>query len=285
MVSKFLNQRVGHPPDVGTPFYLFKNSTIDRVHYRSRFGIRYVAEGCVKTNVNGRIFRIRPGEILLVEGDSMVWTEAEAITGFSLFLSPDQIDEVCHLVRWVASPQALFERSQVLSTPLANSFFPNLIGYFKEAIKTDFSGEVSAIGMEEVLGKVVVDMHGIHSRLSLLNKKKMSTRLDNLRKLESARAILDSEAAGKFRLDSLAKRIFMSKFFFIRHFKQVYGMTPQHYFIDRKLAFAKFLLGSGATVKEASIQCGYPDVYSFSKQFKLYVGYPPSAQKAMVLGT
>lgn len=60
-------------------------------------------------------------------------------------------------------------------------------------------------------------------------------------------------------------------------FRKNFDITPNHYITLRKIEHAKALLISGLfSVSEVSEQCGFSDVYYFSKVFKKYTGVIPS---------
>jgi AraC-like DNA-binding protein len=64
---------------------------------------------------------------------------------------------------------------------------------------------------------------------------------------------------------------------FIRKFKQLYGTTPHHYLIARKIEMCKyFLVHSELSIKEISISLNYRNQYEFSRQFKQYTELAPT---------
>jgi AraC-like DNA-binding protein len=115
----------------------------------------------------------------------------------------------------------------------------------------------------------------IHQHISSLPNKRKITRMEILRRVNRAKEILDSNETVQFDLDKLARECTMSKYFFIRSFKNVFHLTPQKYFIRKKLRGAKKLLRDGMSVTLVAKVLGYPDVFTFSKQFKKYEGTPP----------
>ncbi len=117
----------------------------------------------------------------------------------------------------------------------------------------------------------------IHTNISAVPKKRKVTRMDILRRVNNAKAILDSPETIQFDLSVLARECSMSKYFLIRSFKSVFNVTPQKYFIRKKLEDAKKLLGNGLKVSVVARRLGYPDVSAFSKQFKKYEGKPPGS--------
>ena len=59
-------------------------------------------------------------------------------------------------------------------------------------------------------------------------------------------------------------------------FQSHYGTAPGNYLIHRRILLAQDLLsGTDMTIKEIAFQLGYPDAYTFSKQFKKINGLAP----------
>lgn len=59
-------------------------------------------------------------------------------------------------------------------------------------------------------------------------------------------------------------------------FKGIFGITPQRYIIERKVEEARALLdASSMSVTEIAEQCGFSDLYYFSKVFKDRLGVSP----------
>ena len=70
----------------------------------------------------------------------------------------------------------------------------------------------------------------------------------------------------------------ISHSYFQKLFLQKFGIPPSKYIIGMKINYACDLLRSGLySVTQAAEICGYTDVYFFSRQFKAYMGLPPSA--------
>lgn len=77
-------------------------------------------------------------------------------------------------------------------------------------------------------------------------------------------------------LDELSVLCKISKYHFLRIFKQITSYTPGAYINRVRTSYAKQLLFNGASVTEAAIASGFSDVHYFSNCFKKYNGCRPS---------
>ncbi|GMQ55880.1 hypothetical protein AN1V17_02720 [Vallitalea sediminicola] len=96
-------------------------------------------------------------------------------------------------------------------------------------------------------------------------------------RIENVKICIDENPSRMFTIDDLAKLANLSKKQFTRLFIVQYKISPYQYIIKSKIRYATFLLEeTKMSVKEISNYLGYPNQYSFSKQFKKCTGYAPS---------
>lgn len=75
----------------------------------------------------------------------------------------------------------------------------------------------------------------------------------------------------------LAETMGVSVEHFSRSFKEEFNIPPKRYILHKKLGLAKQLLILGnASINDISLQCGFCDMYHFSKTFKLEEKCSPS---------
>lgn len=92
-----------------------------------------------------------------------------------------------------------------------------------------------------------------------------------------AKEILDNAIFDNITVEELTKQLFVSKMILTREFKNMYGMSPYHYYLDKKLSQAKLMLRrSNLAVKEISEKLCFSDEHYFSGFFKRKVGITPS---------
>jgi AraC-like DNA-binding protein len=77
-------------------------------------------------------------------------------------------------------------------------------------------------------------------------------------------------------LDELSALCGLSKYHFLRIFKQVTNYTPTVYINRIRCNYAKQLLLNGTNVTEAATASGFSDIHYFSNCFKKYKGCRPS---------
>lgn len=82
-----------------------------------------------------------------------------------------------------------------------------------------------------------------------------------------------------FTLETLAKNVNLSKYHFLRIFKNEFGLTPHNFIVNERLNRANELIQKGIPISQASIQVGFNDQSHFNRNFKKYFGYTPTNLK------
>lgn len=77
-------------------------------------------------------------------------------------------------------------------------------------------------------------------------------------------------------LDELSTNIGLSKYHFIRIFKEEIGLTPHQYIINKKVENARKLIEKGYSIIEASIESGFNDQSHFNRNFKRIFDFSPT---------
>lgn len=99
-----------------------------------------------------------------------------------------------------------------------------------------------------------------------------------------AKEMLDDAVFDNLTVEDLAKQLFISKTILTREFKFMYGMSPYHYYLNKKLSQAKLMLhNSNMSVKEISDKLCFADEHYFSGLFKRKVGVPPSEFRRLLM--
>ena len=90
-----------------------------------------------------------------------------------------------------------------------------------------------------------------------------------------AKQFIDTNFAENIDLAFLARKACISKFHFIRSFKNIYGITPHQYLISARIKQAKKLLENNISTAETCAATGFQSTTSFIGLFKKITGCTP----------
>jgi len=113
--------------------------------------------------------------------------------------------------------------------------------------------------------------------LSSINAKKSVTKKEILNRVLNGRQLIDDSYLQNPLIADIARNCQLSTFHFFRSFREAFGITPHQYLLQKRLKHAAGLLANkNLLLSEIAYQCGFPDLFSFSKAFKKFSGYSPS---------
>ena len=97
--------------------------------------------------------------------------------------------------------------------------------------------------------------------------------------IAGARQMLYYRCNEDISLEEIAASFHISYEKFRKLFKQEVGLSPIQYRLQSKFHFAQRLLYEGVPIKIVAAELGYNDPFTFSRQFKKYMGSSPSTFK------
>ncbi len=96
--------------------------------------------------------------------------------------------------------------------------------------------------------------------------------------ISSVKSFIDANFLNsRFNLDDLSEQFHYNKFYLVKKFRSTYGVSLIKYCNSLRSEYAKKKLEEGLSPSRVGDLLGFPDIYSFSRFFKMQCGQSPSA--------
>lgn len=242
--------------------------------------VKFVLRGKESYYLHNKKYDVKSGEYIIGNNDRLSEVKIKENTvGLCIDISNEIIREVL---------DSMFENADFAEFLLEDRFLVNkynaqntTLGYRLSELSNSLiaNKEDTLLNTElfySVGENVVVDQAVIFEQLSKLNYKKQQVSDEVFRNLLEAKNFMDDCFLHNLNLDQITLTAKLSKYAFIRLFKQTFGITPYHYLLQRRLHFAHSQIEKGKTIADVALETQFADTASFSKTFKQYFGVSPS---------
>ena len=116
------------------------------------------------------------------------------------------------------------------------------------------------------------------------NQVRRSPHQDIYRRLCRARVLIDECCHLPLDLERISREACLSRYHFLRLFRQAFNRTPHQYLTERRIHKAKELLAAATlSVTDVCFEVGFESLGSFSSLFRKHVGCTPIAYRARML--
>ena len=263
--SRFQFIKSQHVPTLTVLHAAIEDFSYDR-HAHEEYAFGVTLAGRQDFFSDGRFHRSPPGNVILFNPEQVHDGEPggeQALDYLMVYAHPEQVsplfadaighENTTHFHSHNTLIQDIHLRSAILE--LAR-------------LVTSHSG--SCIDQEHALYRVVertVQLGGISQ------SSQITTRPDALLGLakEYIHAHLDTDIS----LDDISQAAHLSKYHFLRLFRQQNGITPHQYVINCRINAARSALDVGASLTEVALRYGFADLSHFNRRFKRIFGMTP----------
>ena len=97
--------------------------------------------------------------------------------------------------------------------------------------------------------------------------------------IKNLRQLLENHPETCLNIDKMSELSYMSKYHFIRKFKEEVGLTPHQFQIQNKIRKAQKILNNYSNTSETALNTGFFDQSHFTRYFKKITGLTPGAYK------
>jgi AraC family transcriptional regulator len=251
--------------------------------------IKYVVKGTEYYELEGESFRVQEGQFLLVNHGRRLATRInsqEPVEGLCIYFSLPLIRSV--MEQHAKNPDLLEESHagrenrlpRLLETvyPAQGSLFGEKISQVAQQLVANGNRprEMDPAFYLELATDLLIDQGEVQRALGRLSCSKASTQNELYRRLCLARAYMHDHLQHEIDLEAVSREACLSKFHFIRLFKEAFHLTPHQYLIKLRLRHAQALLErTSLSLADICQEVGLKDVSSFGRRFKREVGMSP----------
>lgn len=250
--------------------FQFTTNQFETPTHAGAFSLKWVMSGEEEYRIGKRSVRLRPGQFLFVnEGEDYSSHIRGKTRSGSLFVpETDQVSALASLTPGDFGlagpetdgppkevPQCAFSLSKTRSQQVAQ-----LLSQFKR-LDGHAQTELSRLLLIEALRT----LYGAAPASALMHYAKRATRDELLQRLARAKAEIDETGGKVAGLERLAGTACLSKYYFLRLFKEVYGTTPVAYAQRLRQQRAVRAIAAGEDPKKAARAAGYTDMRAFRR--------------------
>lgn len=208
-------------------------------------------------------------------------TEFHASSGDIRLINPGDI-HVCKSKTWgyiTFTPDANFVEtfSQSCQKELHNISFTNPVIHNKKltklfidlnSAKKEWQDNLMA---ENILEELIVNLISSYSNNEIKNNQISYSK----KRLAESIEYMQNHYNENLTLEELAKLTGLSKYHFLRKFKEQYNMTPHAYLLQIRIQNAKNMLRDKRTLTDIAFSCGFSDQSHFTRVFNKIFGMSP----------
>lgn len=114
---------------------------------------------------------------------------------------------------------------------------------------------------------------GIAQRYGQYSPDRVASRADTL--LQRARDYIHAHLTDELNLAQISAQVNLSKYHFLRLFRQQFGITPHQYIINCRVNRARDALEQGAALDDVVFHYGFTDLSHLNRRFKPIYGMTP----------
>ena len=255
----------------------------DTSHWHNFFEITYVDEGNARYEVNGHIYDVESGDVILFNNsESHKWevlTEEVRLT--VLMFSSDIISDGSRMLDMDYLVPFL-ERGNNFENwiPGRERFTKDIKALLDEISEEDWRGQVGSrlmikADILKILTLLVRYYERANSRIEFFAGKK-----DSVRRIEQAFTFIKKNYGKKITLEETAATVCMSPNYFSGYFKKTAGCSFQEYLTKIRMEKAKEMLHhSSEGILEIAQECGVSNTANFYRLYKKYYGIAPGEER------
>jgi AraC-like DNA-binding protein len=253
------------------------------------FSIKLVLKGNIQYKTQSGQYNLMANSYLLTnkQEGTVIINSPTLVTGVFIDLQEETIIDAINIISNKGNNELdnlpiayfgsanFFENTYNLKNTALDKVLKNLI---KGIVNKDIA--LSEQTFLEIAEKVVLQERCHYTSLNNLKSVRVTTKKELLKRLLKGKEYMDDMFLKNPDISDIVGQCNMSSFHFFRSFKMAFGVTPYQYMFNKRLTHAKTLIAEGYSFSSIAHQCGFADIFSFSKAFKKQYQVAPSFYKS-----
>lgn len=246
------------------------------VHHHDFYEIYYLLGGEVEYWVDGRIIRMMPGDLLLINPLELhrpiLQQEGAVYERIVLWIDKEYLQSLCSEKTKLAScfDVAMPNYSHLLrpapsERPVLTARLAELV---REFYSREFGSDLSAHGLF-LQFMVQLNRMAVHTQVRQEETEQLSALVQQVLQYISDNIPKD------LSLDQIARQFYVSKYYLSHAFSREVGVSVYRYIMMRRLLMARQMLAAGETAGQVCRSCGFSDYTSFYRAFRSEYGMSP----------
>lgn len=246
-------------------------------HYHDFYKIIYFVEGRVEYKIEGKAYRLRPHDFVLIDYNAIHKPEIDAALPYEryvIYLSEEFVtkgnDEGESLKR--CFELAKRERNSVVH--FVPGSYEKLLDILQR-IETE-EQEEKAFLSDKMLEAAFLEFMVLFNRACINQPKAYINTAAYNEKIVDVISYIQEHLTESVSIDMLASNFYLSKYYLMRQFKEATGYSIHQYINEKRILAARRLIQTGVPASKACYECGFSDYSTFARRFKAIVGCAPS---------
>ncbi len=247
-------------------------------HQHPFYEIFFFLSGNVNYIIEGKNYRLRPGDILLTGSCDLHRPEIRPGKPYErivIWLADDFLE---HLRDFYGEDLTkCFEDAASKDYRLIRPDEQNIIYLKQLCAKISEAKQSRETGSRALASAYLTEFLVCVSRAYYDAPESVKSDVTENEKINRVILYINENLSEDLSLDKLAVNFYISKYYLSRQFKQFTGLAPYQYIMKKRLIVSRNMLRNGASVMDACMQCGFGDYSNFLKAFKREFGKNPSS--------
>lgn len=247
-------------------------------HYHNFYEVLYVLEGEYSCLSGNQTYLLKKGDFLLTDCNVMhkyypLAEKPESSRRIILWITKAMLDK---LSDGTMDLSACFRVSDTYAYHFPVYYEEMLRGYLMKLVMSELvEGQLE--GSKEVMDRGYLTLFFAYLNLLCSRTEYLFKEEETISHplVETVSSYIDTHIQEPILVDDLAQLVHMSKYHFLRKFKELTGVTVHAFIVNKRLIRAVEELRNGKSITQVYQEAGFSDYSSFLRNFKHAFGVSP----------